>query len=375
MSTKPDQPAPHPLRAPSLWIEGDIPCRKGNCNVLLIAPHGHPEDDTNTGKLARELADRLDCYAVINEKYQKWSNAGLTEPNPDNFAVDLYCWAEAMGNEKTKTEFIDVIKLFKKKILETGNPALLIHIHGIKNKNMLLVAEKLNEYKDKQDSLHAVIGYGQRKGDNSRFTASKTDLVIPLIDAFGELDFNVAFAPVDPIIVKKGKKRIKKWYCGNHSGRLNQRLNKPKKQVHSLQIEFRKKDVREFDSEIIETATILETAITPFIKTILASAVQRGSIQQIRIDRIDFENDQFKSRIGNIISNEEKFEQLVESIKRNGILNNIIVRKLNGTNDGPYQLISGFTSALIFGTPPCANQERHRLVRSCLAGKEDRNRP
>ena len=33
------------------------------------------------------------------------------------------------------------------------------------------------------------------------------------------------------------------------------------------------------------------------------------------------------------------------------------------------------TSALIFGTPPCANQERHRLVRSCLAGKEDRNRP
>ena len=31
-------------------------------------------------------------------------------------------------------------------------------------------------------------------------------------------------------------------------------------------------------------------------------------------------------------------------------------------------------SALIFGTPPCANQERHRLVRSCLAGKEDRNR-
>jgi hypothetical protein len=32
-------------------------------------------------------------------------------------------------------------------------------------------------------------------------------------------------------------------------------------------------------------------------------------------------------------------------------------------------------SALIFGTPPCANQERHRLVRSCLAGKEDRNRP
>jgi len=32
------------------------------------------------------------------------------------------------------------------------------------------------------------------------------------------------------------------------------------------------------------------------------------------------------------------------------------------------------SSALIFGTPACANQERHRLVRSCLAGKEDKNR-
>jgi len=39
------------------------------------------------------------------------------------------------------------------------------------------------------------------------------------------------------------------------------------------------------------------------------------------------------------------------------------------------QQYRGRASALKFGTPPCANQERHRLVRSCLAGKEDRNRP
>ena len=49
----------------SPWTEGDIPTRKGNCNVLLIAPHGHPGDDKNTGKLTRKFADRLDCYAVM----------------------------------------------------------------------------------------------------------------------------------------------------------------------------------------------------------------------------------------------------------------------------------------------------------------------
>jgi hypothetical protein len=56
------------LKEDSQWNEGGISFRKGNCNVLLIAPHGRPEDDTNTGKSTWELAELLDCYAVINEK-------------------------------------------------------------------------------------------------------------------------------------------------------------------------------------------------------------------------------------------------------------------------------------------------------------------
>jgi hypothetical protein len=35
------------MKEDSLWTEGDIPIRAGNCNVLLIAPHGHPDNDTN----------------------------------------------------------------------------------------------------------------------------------------------------------------------------------------------------------------------------------------------------------------------------------------------------------------------------------------
>ena len=117
----------------SLWTEGDISIRKGNCNVLLIAPHGHPKNDTNSAKLARKIADQLDCYAVINEKFQKPSTAGYKRSNLKGYAVDLNNWREAEKFRKTKAEFLDVIEKFKKAILQTGSPAMLVHIHGIRN--------------------------------------------------------------------------------------------------------------------------------------------------------------------------------------------------------------------------------------------------
>ena len=45
----------------SPWTEGDIPIRTGNCNVLLIAPHGHPKNDEKTYEISRMADDELDC--------------------------------------------------------------------------------------------------------------------------------------------------------------------------------------------------------------------------------------------------------------------------------------------------------------------------
>jgi hypothetical protein len=327
MSPEPNQAEMTPSNPNSPYPEDHFERIKGNCNVLLIAPHGHPEDDTNTGKLARELASRLNCYAVINEKYRKWRDAGLKGPDPENYAVDLYCWAEANKFVKTKG-FIDTIEQFKKEILRTGNPALILHIHGIKDKNMLLVAEKTNSFQHQKEALHAVIGYGQRKNDRSRFTASKTNFVSPLINALGKHNFNAAIAPVEPIYVNNGKMKQPRFYCGNHKRRLNQYSCKPKQRVQSLQIEFRKKDVRKTGSEITETADILKAALKPFIKLFLDSAVQKGSIQQIKAGEIaDFAESDFKFRYDEIESDKEKIDSLVESIRINGVLNNIIVRR------------------------------------------------
>ncbi|BBO89686.1 ParB/RepB/Spo0J family partition protein [Desulfosarcina ovata] len=72
------------------------------------------------------------------------------------------------------------------------------------------------------------------------------------------------------------------------------------------------------------------------------SADQNGIIQQIRAGDIDLDKDKFKVRIDEIGSDSVEFHQLVESIRKNGILNNIIVKKYSDNSGKPYQLISGF---------------------------------
>lgn len=39
----------------------------GEKKVLLVAPHGHSEDDKNTGKLTCLVAEQMGRYAFINE--------------------------------------------------------------------------------------------------------------------------------------------------------------------------------------------------------------------------------------------------------------------------------------------------------------------
>ena len=49
----------------------DIEKIKGNNKILLVAPHGNKKDDKNTGDLTREIAKKINCYAIINEVYKK----------------------------------------------------------------------------------------------------------------------------------------------------------------------------------------------------------------------------------------------------------------------------------------------------------------
>ncbi len=101
-----------------LWTEGDIPTRQGNRNILILAPHGHPSDDTGTYQLARRMADELDCYAVVNEKYRRPENVKPGKSYPPDYIVDLNLWGKIKKSTGAMTDFIGPIKEFKQQILK-----------------------------------------------------------------------------------------------------------------------------------------------------------------------------------------------------------------------------------------------------------------
>ena len=99
------------------WTESVIPTRKGSCNILVIAPHGYPDDDKGTYQLARQLADNLNCYAVVNEKYRKPKIAGLKAPSLSKWAADLNCCSHINKFRKIQKLFREPIEKFKDEIM------------------------------------------------------------------------------------------------------------------------------------------------------------------------------------------------------------------------------------------------------------------
>ena len=208
------------------WTEGVIPTRKGNRNILVIAPHGHSSDDKGTYQLARQIADELDCYAVVNEKYRKPVNAGLKAPSLRDWAADLNCWSHINKFKKLQKQFLEPIQKYKNEIIAEHNSLLILHIHGIGNDNRKRVAQLLPGFKNSAEDLHLLVGYGQHRNDNTLKTADIDKLVKPLMTGLYKVGIKSAKAPTEHIIDKKGEKQ---WYCGNHKEKLNQKLCESKR--------------------------------------------------------------------------------------------------------------------------------------------------
>ncbi len=76
---------------------------------------------------------------------------------------------------------------------------------------------------------------------------------------------------------------------------------------------------------------------------------------QIRVGEIDLEDTQFQVRVKDFGENKVAFNELVESIQKNDIQHNIVVRRISGREQYNYQLISGFRRLTAF-IQVCANQ-------------------
>ena len=187
-----------------------------NNNILLIAPHGHPEDDKNTANLGINIAEKLNCQAIVNDSISRSH-------------LDFNIIKEASKHK----QFIPAIE----NAVKIPGLTLVVWIHGIGEDNLKTEIQKLGVKEDVQ----CLIGYGQ--GKPKRFTAEKKT-VDGLIKT---LKNNSVIAHV----AKDGSN-----YCGHSTSLMNQWFRSKGYKltdVQSVQLEFKYQGIR--DPESLEKAS------------------------------------------------------------------------------------------------------------------------
>lgn len=112
----------------------------GKSPILLVCPHGHPDDDTNTDLIAQKMADTLDAFAVINTGYRRSDTVDIPslKANLNN--------SDHVDNEVPI--FGNKILEFRKEILSVYDSCHVFFIHGMA---------------DKEENVDVVLGFGKAK--------------------------------------------------------------------------------------------------------------------------------------------------------------------------------------------------------------------
>lgn len=233
----------------------------GKNNILLIAPHGRPEDDINTGELTRKLAVKLECYAAINEKYRKPDEESEEVTNADLQIADLNN-KKSINNAGLTADWLDEIKKRKKTILDNiqdkGNvdTCYIFLIHGAKDKNVKAVCQEAD----------VLIGIGRSKDKSGVKKDRPTATEDNLKNFIQALKDEGSIKAVEAKAAQKDTDDKENWYAGHAKNNLNQCLHEridylldPK--VQSFQVEIKLTGFRETEDDIVNTASRLAAAI------------------------------------------------------------------------------------------------------------------
>lgn len=120
----------------------------GTDPVMIIAPHAYKDDDENTEKVADVCANRLNCYAIINQKWKKGATV-----DPTTYQADFNKISH-LKNPAVKGEFWDSVESQAKMLSKNNKNFYVFLIHGMK--------DILNP------TVDVVLGYGE--GSPSRYT-------------------------------------------------------------------------------------------------------------------------------------------------------------------------------------------------------------
>jgi hypothetical protein len=201
----------------------------GSSPILLICPHGHPDDDTNTDIITKKLAASLDAFAVINMGFSRTD----TTPDVKNLKANLN---NADHVDDHVPVFGEKIKEFQREILSFFNTCNVFIIHGMA---------------DRDDNVDVVLGYGKAKTPS--YTCSE--------NYKNELAYQLTKAK---LVVKQGGVGSK--YSAASSTNMNQYFKKHGLSVstNSIQIELTNA-LRNPVAEAEKTAKKLSRVIHEFV--------------------------------------------------------------------------------------------------------------
>lgn len=188
----------------------DQSCGQIKRPVVIVTPHGHPNDDARTCHIACEMADSLECYLVSNGGYERASQVDLNKMRANFNDID-HCLDAAL-----KGSFYDKIIQYKDECIQTFGNAWIILIHGM--------ADTVRQ-RAKDPNLDIIVGYGAGSPHGLSCDVNNKNMLIYQLAHLG-------------LTVYGGKKGGR--YAGADPKNLNQlfRAHTPDPLVESVQLEI-----------------------------------------------------------------------------------------------------------------------------------------
>lgn len=216
----------------------------GKHPILLVVPHG--ADDINTALIGLKAAEMCDCYAVINQGFDR---ADVVDPDDDQADCNR---VDHAASEVVFDEFLKPILKIKNKVLANNENVdegdeqhlTILHIHGAGD----IV------HKEAGEKISVIVGYGLGKESHS-FTCKKWRRNL----------FISSWIKVKGKNIYEGTGGGK--YAGRSSNNMNQYFRKHEHErcVESMQLEFPYSE-RKTEDDAEEAALTLAKVITLYLK-------------------------------------------------------------------------------------------------------------
>lgn len=225
--------------------------RMGKQPVILVSPHG--ADDNNTAALTKQAADKLDCYAVVNQGFERANHVDVNNDLADCNRVDHA--KEPVVYDEYLRPIVKFHSLLWRRApgyhphhpypASQGNKPLVLYIHGAGNGVHTTAGEQVG----------VIIGYGLgSKKDCLSCDPWVKNLFVDLYRQYG--------TPGECFEGKGGGK-----YAGRSSNNMNQYFRKHlnTRAVNCMQLEF-PWSTRNTASEVALTATLLAVILEEHLK-------------------------------------------------------------------------------------------------------------